>query len=336
MKRFIFSQRWKKFLSNRSKKTKKRKNKRERKRRRELEEVKRMTRSITIESPAILSFIFNLEPTVEFFNKIEKAMLSGNSIKLDLSKITNLTGDSILYLLSSISNSSGARLIRGNNPNNSSARNYLQASGFYNYVNAQNYAYRPIDQNFFAIRRGALVETDILSHAINFSISKSNNNSQITRFLKNQIYRSLNEGMGNVIEHAYSKNKITKYWWLMVEYLEKERKLRFYVLDNGVGIPTTIAKKFKEKAYEILYGLFSNHSDSEYILSALRGEFRSETKKKNRGYGLPEVREIAENKNISSFKIISNYGYVDVKLMRGQNLPSRIYGSLLTWEIDIK
>ncbi len=334
MKKFRKGIRWKNLLKKRSKKSIKRR-KRIRKLKKRLNQIKR--NNVRIDAPKSLSFLLNLAETVAFFQQIEKRISIGTNIYLDLSKIESLTGDAILYLLSIANRTKlleGKGSIQGNVPENDEARKYLEASGFYKYVRSSS-TFIPINQNFFAIRRGVLVDPTTLKEAIMFSIEKSRNNSTIKSFLKNDIYRSLNEATGNVAQHAYSKNGLDRYWWLMVEFLEEKSKLRFYVLDNGLGISETIAKKIKERIFDLLIELFINHTDADYLLSALKGEFRSATKKKYRGFGLPEIRSIAENKHIAEFYILSNYGFVDVKKMKPTKLSSKIQGTLLIWEIQL-
>ncbi|AVV78755.1 MULTISPECIES: ATP-binding protein [Leptospira] len=334
MKKYRKGFQWKRFLSKRSRKAIKRQ-----KKTRSLKTNKNIKRfnKVTVDAPKTLSFLKNLEETVLFFHKVEKAISNGNSTYLNLSNVSIITGDAILYLLSITEKDKGVHgigSIVGNAPINNDARKYLEASGFYKYVKS-NAQFIPVNQNFFAIKRGLLVEPATLKEAIQFSLRKCKNNKSIESFLKDKIYRSLNEATGNIAQHAYSKNRLRRFWWLMVEFIEKEEKLRFYVLDNGLGISETIAKKLKERIFDLLIELFSNHSDADYILSALRGEFRSETRKRYRGFGLPEIQGIANNKHIVEFHIISNFGFVDVKKMRPIRLSSKIYGTMLTWEIQL-
>ncbi|MCR8640851.1 ATP-binding protein [Leptospira interrogans serovar Ricardi] len=334
MKKYRKGFRWKRLLNKRSRKAIKRQ-----KKARSLKKNKNIKyfTKVIIEAPEILSFLKNLEETVLFFHKVEEAVSKGNNTYLNLSNISIITGDAILYLLSITEKNRGSHAtgsIGGNAPLDHDARKYLEASGFYKYVKS-NADFISVNQNFFAIRRGLLVEPKTLKEAIQFSLRKCKNNQSVNKFLKDKIYRSLNEATGNIAQHAYLKNRLRRYWWLMVEFVEKEKRLRFYVLDNGLGISETIAKKLKERIFDFVFEFFSNHSDADYILSALRGEFRSETRKKYRGFGLPEIQGIAKNKHIAEFHIISNFGFVDVKKMRPTKLSSKIYGTMLTWEIQL-
>lgn len=282
MKKYRKGFRWKRLLSKRSRKAFKRQ-----KKSRSLKKYKNIKHftKVNIVAPKILSFLKNLEETVIFFHKVEKSVNKGNNTYLNLSNISIITGDAILYLLSITEKNRGAHYIGsigGNVPLDNDARKYLEASGFYKYVKS-NAHFISVNQNFFAIRRGLLVEPKTLQEAIQFSLRKSKNYKSLNDFLINDIYRSLNEATGNIAQHAYSKNKLRRYWWLMVEYVEKEKRLRFYVLDNGLGISETIAKKLKERIFDYFFEFFRNHSDVDYIISALKGEFRSETRKNTVG-----------------------------------------------------
>ncbi len=232
MKKYRKGFRWKRLLNKRSRKAIKRQ-----KKARSLKKNKNIKyfTKVIIEAPEILSFLKNLEETVLFFHKVEEAVSKGNNTYLNLSKISIITGDAILYLLSITEKNRGSHntgSIGGNVPLDHDARKYLEASGFYKYVKS-NADFISVNQNFFAIRRGLLVEPKTLKEAIQFSLKKCKNNQSVNKFLKDKIYRSLNEATGNIAQHAYSKNKLRRYWWLMVEFVQKEKRLRFYVLDNG-------------------------------------------------------------------------------------------------------
>ncbi|EKO33196.1 hypothetical protein LEP1GSC168_0141 [Leptospira santarosai str. HAI134] len=323
---------WKRFLKKRSKRSAKRKQKRKSK----IKLRKQNHTRLIIDSPLSLSFIHNKQETAEFFHKIIKGAKSNKKIFLNLQKVTKITGDAILYLLSIAEKyAKKSILIEGSSPLNVEAAKYLEASGFYNFANTGK-KFHSINHNFFKIRRGTEVEPKILQEAIQFSMSKCQN-KDILNFLKKEIYRSLNEATGNVKQHAYLHQSEERLWWLLVEFIEFENRLRFYVLDSGLGIPQTIEKKILEKLFDFLPlpGLLRHYTDADYILSAMKGQFRTRTKKPFRGLGLPEICDIANNNNVSEFTIVSNYGFLDVKKEVKETLHKKIFGTILTWEIQL-
>ena len=87
-------------------------------------------------------------------------------------------------------------------------------------------------------------------------------------------------------------------------------------------------KKFREKIIQIL----SLDKEYKYIESALKGEFRTETKEGHRGTGLPDIYGISKNKSISNLTIISNYAYYS-KDNSSYDLETELEGTILYWEI---
>lgn len=330
MKKYIKSYKWKKYLKKRKKRTQKR----------NLKKKNSITPNLKpkiLIAPKILSLKNNLLGTLEYFQICEKFLTSGRNIYLDLSKVDLITGDAILYLLSFNEKYKGSRKvgsISGNSPKSHLPASYFKCSGFYDYVKSNN-PFRYISNNFYSIRKGILIIPNVIKDALSFCFEKSEDKN-VNKFIKSHIARILNEGMGNVKHHAYKINDNKNFWWLMIEYDPKDFVLKFYLLDNGLGIPGTIKKRISEKLFDFLTGIFGNHQDSDYIISALNGEFRSETNQLNRGNGLPEMKEIADNSKILKFEIISNFGYVNVKNYKKQELNTKFNGTILIWEIKIK
>lgn len=105
-------------------------------------------------------------------------------------------------------------------------------------------------------------------------------------------------------------------------------------MDTGLGIPNTVSKNFFEKIN--LLGLKSN---TDFILSALNGEFMSSTKQAHRGKGLPKFTKYNKAKKIHNFKIISGKGMVWYNENNNgycaQNLDKELVGTVCYFEINV-
>jgi len=147
------------------------------------------------------------------------------------------------------------------------------------------------------------------------------------------LYDMLNEMMINTNEHAYNKkNGLLNNWYVYIA-TEKE-KIKISFLDTGLGIPNTVSKNFFEKIN--LLGLKSN---TDFILSALNGEFMSSTKQAHRGKGLPKFTKYNKAKKIHNFKIISGKGMVWYNENNNgycaQNLDKELVGTVYYFEINV-
>ena len=146
----------------------------------------------------------------------------------------------------------------------------------------------------------------------------------LSRLETNPIYTTIIELMKNTFQHAYdTAPNFSRRWWLIAVHLPESASVSFSFLDNGMGIPHTIKKKFFER-------LTSN--DSELIASTLRGEFRTRTQQVYRGNGLPSIFEHHQDGRIRNLKVLSNKGFVDCQTDNTDSLNRRFRGTLICWD----
>lgn len=139
----------------------------------------------------------------------------------------------------------------------------------------------------------------------------------------------LTELTTNTMQHAYDGNNIFDYsWYIFVENVDDRIKITF--MDNGIGILKSINKRFRDK---LKYGYVRKNKQYEYIISALKGECRSNTKLSNRGKGLPEVYEPSLTDKITNLTIISDIAYYNKENSRDLNEKLK-YGTIFYWEIE--
>lgn len=246
---------------------------------------------------------------------------------INMTEVENITGDALMYLLTVMKNTKMQQdrkiIWKGNFPKDEKINQFLKASGFLNYMKTAEKNLIHSDENF-EIQCGKLMQGDVAKYICEFTNSKLNKDKIFSKFL----YRMLTELMTNTKDHAYNRKSTFDYcWYIFVE--NDQDKIRYTFMDNGIGIPTTVLKKFYEKIIEIL------HLDNQYkyIESALKGEFRTETKAEHRGTGLPDIYGISKNGNINNLTIISNYAYYS-KEQKSYDLETHLEGTILYWEIN--
>ena len=116
-------------------------------------------------------------------------------------------------------------------------------------------------------------------------------------------------------------------WYMYAEY--SENKIRLIFLDTGLGIATTVKKKYFFEKYI--------KKDSELIESAFMGEFRTETQKEHRGLGLPALKEYAEKGYFKSFFVLSGkggYKYQGNGMFSRLDIENKIYGTIYVIDLE--
>ncbi len=244
-------------------------------------------------------------------------------------EVEEVTIDAIIYLLALIKNlqSNGLtrRRFQGNLPKNTKASEMFTESGFLSFVNS-NISSINTNANKITIRTGRSNDGNVLKEICEFIINKAVCSRTDTRFL----YVLMAEMMYNTYEHAYDDKTLTsKNWYIFVECDENVAKITF--ADTGLGIPKTMRKNFGERLLSV--------SPDKLVLSALNGEFRSQTKLPYRNNGLPTIKSYVDKQMINNLYLVSNHAYCLVKYKNGQVeidtkvLQNAILGTMFYWEV---
>ncbi len=260
-------------------------------------------------APMIFSLINNREETEIFFNSILDIYAKKNSTKsksfntmyFDLSQVEKISPDAIMYLIALVNNIkykiSKKFFVQGSFPKNEDAKKILIDFGFLNYVNSQSITGIKPKNELIQIISGCKVDPDRAAEIIDFIKAHSECNSLQLK----KIYTLIIEIMANTVQHAYNDNEVLfPNWYICVN---TGNNIEMTILDTGSGIPSTVSGRFKD----ILYYALPDR-ESRIISSALDGDFRTETKQKYRGKGLPCVVECYNNNYINEMLIISGKG----------------------------
>lgn len=286
--------------------------------------------------PNDFSILENSEVVVKFFSEIisyikkinrNKRKIEKYDILIDMSNTENITGDALMYLLTIIMN---IRINKknitihwhGNAAKTDDANLFIKSCGFLNYLNTDKKNIL-VNRENIQIKSGKFIEPNIKREICDFTNEKLGTNIKYSSFLHN----TLNELMLNTRDHAYNEISNFKYnWYVFVE--NDNDRIKYTFIDNGLGIPTTVKKKF----YEIVLNNLYLDKEYKYVESALNGEFkRSQTGQSNRGKGLPEIFKYENENKISNLTIISNYAYYNKQ--KSFDLNSSLEGTLIYWEI---
>ncbi len=290
----------------------------------------------TYKMPSNFSIRQNPEETIEVFNIVLNEIRKINSIhtekidfyfNIDMQDVKNITEDALMYLVTIVKN--GKLTAKKKKifwkvglPRDEKSREYLQKSGFASFFEHHSSTDLITSDEKFQITTGKKVETQTMKLLCDSVKSK------VTDMMASRIlYKMLTELMSNTTQHAYTGANIIfiHSWYVFAENTEDEIRVTF--MDNGLGIPRTINKKFSER----FKTLFSS-GEHKLVLSALKGEFRSETKSHNRGKGLPEIYEPSLSGEIEDLTVISNNAFFSEK--EAKDIKHCLEGTIFYWKID--
>lgn len=295
------------------------------------------TKHVEFKAPLNFSFIDNPESTINFFNEVIAFITSkrnfGKRLYIDISKIENLTIDALMYLLAIVNNLNnnfqGRFLFSGNAPANPKIRKLFNESGFYSFV--KRIGKEPITKNSDTLQivSGRNSDDGVAKRMSDFFVEKTGMNKINCRFL----YAMMVELMSNTFKHAYNDDKLLyPRWYCFAEYKKEENLIAFTFMDTGEGIPSTVRKNFAERL-----DILKIKSESNYVISALNGEFRTSTGKTYRGKGLPRIREYCSCGKIKDMRIITNRANISVfeQSYSAIELHSPLRGTLYYWTIEL-
>jgi hypothetical protein len=296
--------------------------------------AKRKKGRYEISAPFVFSIINNPDGMTIFFEYLRDKIIKHHDLFINLKNVSAVTSDAILYILSLLEYArkiNSKSKISGNVPINAQCRILFSKSGFYEYVHVKSKEYQ-LDPTVFKIESGTIVipeKAGAFKRFVKYRLSLVE-----TRQLK-RLYSILIECMANTKNHAYKIDSYENKWWMIGRHLNNSVEIAF--LDNGIGIPRTIKKNYRELVKEMaskLGAIIIN--DSELLLSALNGEFRTQTGKRHRGRGLPRISNSAKTGDISDLVVISQKGYVDVNNEECKQLTHPFMGTLLFWRWKLK
>ena len=216
----------------------------------------------------------------------------------------------------------------GNEPLDGRIKKLFEESGFYDYVKYKGR--RPIYSNSDSVKivSGQISDPSIAKQMADFVIDKA----KIEKTKASFIYVMMIEMMSNTHKHAYNDNEfLLPQWYCFAEY-DKKDIISFTFMDTGEGIPATVRKNFAEKL-----DFLKIIGEDKYVVSALKGAFRTSTAQKNRGKGLPKIREFCKMKKICNMKILANRANVSVleDTYTSCQLDLPLRGTLYYWQINI-
>ena len=280
---------------------------------------------LQIETPNIFDITKNTDAVLSFFDDVKKYIEQSIPIKIITKGIKNLSVNTLLYLIAIMQDAKAhdiAYHVEGDLPKDETCKKIFQSSGFFKYVRSRVPTLQVTDDSVLHINSGNKHEPQNIKHLCQFIQNKLDLTKKETRY----IFTAITELMQNTIGHAYPCKSRKDSWFLFAKFDEGADSIDIAFLDTGVGIPTTVRKNFVELVEKLVI-----KTDNHLIMSALNGDFRTQTNLKSRGKGLPSIYQRFKEGRFTNFTLISNYGYIYNETSK--KLSHKLMGTLYSWRI---
>lgn len=166
------------------------------------------------------------------------------------------------------------------------------------------------------------------------------------------ILTALHEAMVNVTHHAYPKDHKYEFepinkWWMAASADKKRKRLSVVFFDQGATIPITYPKRSLTQAAHqflskvLLQPIHEYSNDAAYVESAVQYG-ASQTGRRRRGKGLPQMRDTISMLGKGSLRIWSRGGKVVYQAGRKitevtkSDHPHSIGGTLIEWLVEFE
>ena len=305
---------------------------------------------IKITAPETMSFQANFSETVEFFEKFREVISKNRDrrqrVHIDLAKIERLSVPAAIVLAAEFHRWSillNKRLRVIDAPNWSpSVRNLLSDLGVFKLLGLESLSDELSDDNLTLTRLMSGTSTD------GRKINKLQEEFEgvLIGFTKNpEIFAGLMEAAENAIAHAYpegysAKHPVAGHRWWAASCLDMEKMvLRFFVFDQGAGIPftlptATLYEQVRARLAQMLGDLIPNDS---LMLKAALEVGRTRTGLEYRGLGLKRMSDVVTGADKGSLRILSGKGeivYYSDQTIVTRDHDSHIGGTLIEWSMS--
>ncbi len=284
---------------------------------------------INLEAPPNFSFIDNSDEVIKYFNMVKDNVESDQPVRIDISKITNLSPDIIILQIAVLKDKKSMRVgINGNAPEDPKLRQIFKESGLYNFVKSRGKKRVADNIKLWKHSTNKQVKGEIAGKAV--AVCKSLFEQNGINYDTDNIYNLLVEAMSNTINHADTK-KANINWWLYYFIDENEKTIKFSFIDLGIGI----FKSASFDSYRRLANIFIP-GNSLLVKPFLEGKIISSRENDNEisGKGVKQIINCAENPEFTKFTIITNDQIINVKDKTNQSLSHNFDGTFIHFEVS--
>jgi hypothetical protein len=265
------------------------------------------------------------EQVLKFIALLKKLGKTEDVINIRLHNVIEIGEGAIGMLLSVMKELTNAGIaLKGEKPNNISAKNKLEKSGFFKYMRGY-------------VSPENLNTKNIIIHTGNITTSQEELEPAMFYAMETvwgvqarcpELFGVIGEMLRNSCDHAFAKDS-NVFWHLGVSHQEKENTVIFSFVDNGVGI---IEKYNENKSWYAVKDYFK--SNATILLNAYKNGIESQTGLPWRGEGLPTIYELYEDNIITNLVVITNNVYLDFDNNKFEEINVPFSGTYYFWKVN--
>jgi hypothetical protein len=319
--------------------------------------------AIQVTAPRVLSYTQNSAETIAFFDRVKQAVFTTEtsrrkgeirrkSMRLNLAGIESISLPCAVVLSAELKrwtmHSKRTPNLLNYGQWNRRVRSLLVHLGTLKHLGIQKKSYQRYSDETFA---GQVILVELTSAEVQDGEKVAHLQEQLMELgsffePKKYIFRALLEATNNAIEHAYDEKIELKYadfkgkrWYATASYDPSKDSLRFFVYDQGIGIPESLRSKgfWRRGIADLLDKIGLTDNDTDTIDAAFElGKTR--TDKDERGKGLKDMQNVIQQAGAGYIRVISGQGDYTLNsagAVEKRRHGSHIGGTLIEWSIPI-
>ena len=296
-------------------------------------QIKQKNKVISLVAPTDFRLFENYDNVMRYFNNASELLREWQAVCFDSRDISNLTFETVALLMTKIKESRMARpepTISWYEPLNPELRKLFERSWFRDWVYSRGWKTKNRIWWMFNYSNGLKVDSNQIISLV--ELIQKISNCKLEKSTYNLINTVLTEMAVNTNEHAswQIENKIYN-WWVIFMHDEKNESIKICVIDLWIGIFENLQRAW---IYKKWYFPWNNTVYLKKMLSS--GEFISSVKKWQRWRWMPEIKKLADVKDVNKAILITNHIFADLKNITISKKKINFQWVLYYFEINIK
>ncbi len=281
---------------------------------------------VDLKAPSVFKLQYEYaEDVLKFITDIKVIAKQKKGINILMDDISEMGEGAIAMLLSIVEELTAKKvMIKGTKPNDVTAKNILERSGFFNFVRG-----RVSDEN--RMTKNTILKTGY-KNTHQKVLGKAIRGAMETIWgvpgRNPLVYSSALEMMRNSCDHAFKQSSLIR-WHLALTHDDSQNLVKFSFVDNGKGIIKTFTE---QSLLATVLHMFKDNSD--LLETAYKNGIESRTGLSWRGKGLPTIYENYEDLYIKNLIVISNDVYIDFDRGIKEKLTNPFKGTYYFWIVD--
>jgi hypothetical protein len=304
--------------------------------------IRRWKKTQKIECPTNFSFVDsvdNANKIIKYFWGYEEIFQEWYWAEFDLRPVQEMSFDALSLLVVKIrdSNFTNNKPTKGRFPRDKKINNLIAQSGFWGHRSTPEESLKDLSWGMHWHYTKEQYDPILCAEVTDIILNHSfwGESDETIQGIRIRLYPLIMECMFNTQDHA------GKWFNRRVTYYKDENKVtKICFIDMGEWILNTLNAKIKKLSTRARLALAFTSTNSQILKALLDGAIGSlsldkysVTEKKERGKGLPSMKEFSKESFVKDFTIITNDVYANISNSKYKTLSKDFDGTFIYWEI---